>query len=111
MHTDVAAVLIDVEAELRRLDLWQSQPPSAQALASQEPFAIDTLSLPEWLQFIFLPTMYQLIGVRAELPAQCGIAPMAEEYFRDKKLAAAALLDALKGVDTLLSGGESGDAR
>lgn len=110
MHTDVAAVLIDVEAELRRLDLWQVQPPSAQALASQEPFAIDTLSLPEWLQFIFLPTMYQLIDARAELPAQCGIAPMAEEYFRDRQLATATLLDALKGVDTLLSGGEPGSA-
>ena len=105
MHTEVAAVLIDIEAELRGLDLWQATAPSAQALASEQPFAIDTLTLPQWLQFIFLPTMYRLIEARSPLPGQCGITPMAEEYFRGSKLPIAELLDALERVDTLLSRG------
>ena len=106
MHTEVAALLIDVEAELRRLRLWDDEPPSAESLASTQPFAIDTLTLPQWLQFIFLPTMYRLVNERAALPAACGITPMAEEYFRGSKLASAPLLDVLERVDTLLSGGE-----
>ena len=105
MHTEVAAVLIDVEAELRRLRLWDDAPPSAAALASTQPFAVDTLTLPQWLQFIFLPRMYALLEARAALPGQCGIAPMAEEYFRGSSLAIEPLLDALEQVDTLLSGG------
>ncbi|MGY8909754.1 MAG: YqcC family protein, partial [Flavobacteriales bacterium] len=54
MRTDVAEVLIDIESELRQLGLWDRQVPSNSALASSEPFCVDTLTLPQWLQFIFL---------------------------------------------------------
>ena len=77
MHTDIAAVLMDVEAELRRLWLWDEDPPTAEPLASTQPFAIDYLTLPQWLQFIFLPRMYVLIENEAEMPSRCGIAPRA----------------------------------
>lgn len=103
-NTQIAAVLIDIESELRGLSLWDEAPPSEEALASDQPFAIDTLTLPQWLQWIFLPTMYRLIEEGAVLPEKCGIAPMAEEYFRGRKLPINALLDALELVDTLLSG-------
>jgi len=106
MHTDIAEVLIDIEAELRQLRLWDDVPPDPRALASTQPFAIDTLTLPQWLQFIFLPTMYRLIDEGASLPRQCGITPMAEEYFRGREVAIAGLLDALERIDVLLSEGE-----
>ncbi|AMX03108.1 YqcC family protein [Microbulbifer thermotolerans] len=82
IYSEVAEQLLLIEAEMRRLDLWAAQPPSAEALASTEPFCVDTLTLPQWLQFIFLPRMRQLIERELPLPRQCGIAPMAEEYFR-----------------------------
>ena len=106
MHTEVAAVLIDIEAELRQLRLWDEVPPDPAALASSQPFAIDTLTLPQWLQFIFLPTMYRLLDEGASLPTECGITPMAEEYFRGRDVAISGLLDALERVDGLLSEGE-----
>ncbi len=106
MTTQIAEVLIDIEAHLRQLGLWDAAPPSAEALGSQEPFAVDTLTLPQWLQFIFLPTMYRLLEESQALPARCGIAPMAEEYFRGATLPVAPLLTALERVDTLLSGEE-----
>ena len=104
MHTDVAVVLIDVEAELRRLRLWDDDSPAPEALASTQPFAVDYLTLPQWLQFIFLPRMYALIENEAEMPGLCGIAPMAEEYFRGSNLPTSPLLDALERIDALLSG-------
>ena len=104
MHTEVAALLIDVEAELRQLRLWDDEPPSAEALASTQPFAIDTLTFPQWLQFIFLPTMYRLVEERAALPAECGITPMAEEYFRGSELPVRPLLRALERTDEAVSG-------
>ncbi len=103
VHTDVASVLIDIESELRRLLLWEEEAPSARALASTQPFAIDTLSLPQWLQFIFLPTIYQLIEEERPLPGKCGITPMAEEFFRGSELGVDTLLTALERVDCLLS--------
>jgi uncharacterized protein YqcC (DUF446 family) len=101
----VAALLIDLEAELRQMQLWGDEAPSPEALASQQPFAIDTLTLPQWLQFIFLPRMYALIEAGAPLPRKCGIAPMAEEYFRGTTLGVSGLLDALEALDEVLSDG------
>jgi len=103
MHTEIAEVLIDIEAQLRQLGLWDRIPPSSQALASTEPFCIDTLTLPQWLQFVFIPTIYNMMEAGEALPARCGIAPMAEEFFRDSGLGIDALLQSLESIDELLS--------
>jgi len=103
MNTDIAELLIDIEAELRQLGLWDRLPPSPEALASDQPFSIDTLTLPQWLQFIFLPTIYRMLEEGQPLPQRCGIAPMAEEYFRGLGMASGALEQALLQVDELLS--------
>ncbi len=103
MRTDIAEVLIDIESELRQLGLWDRIPPSSAALASDQPFCVDTLTLPQWLQFIFLPTLYQLLETDQALPARCGIAPMAEEFFKGGTLSTAGLEAALLRIDNLLS--------
>ena len=103
MRTQVAEVLIDIEAQLRQLDQWDKIPPSTEALASTEPFCVDTLTLPQWLQFVFLPTIYRMLEEDQALPQRCGIAPMAEEFFRDSGLAVGGLVDALLRIDELLS--------
>lgn len=105
-HIAVAEVLIDVERELRVLRLWESEPPSAQALASTQPFAIDTLNFPQWLQFIFLPRMYMMIEARAPLPSNCGVAPMAEQYFSVMTVHSAPLIAHLQRIDELLTEAE-----
>ena len=103
--TDIAAILIDIEAQLRQLGQWDKVSPSAEALASNQPFCVDTLTLPQWLQFVFLPTMYRLLDAGEPLPDRCGITPMAEEYFRGTGLPSADLIGALVQVDKLLSVG------
>ena len=108
MHTEVAALLMDIEAELRQLGLWDKLPPPPAAFASEQPFSIDTLTLPQWLQFIFLPTLYRLLEEGQPLPGRCAIAPMAQEYFRGLGLASGALELALQRVDRMLSQ-EGGD--
>jgi uncharacterized protein YqcC (DUF446 family) len=101
--TEIAAVLIDIEALLRQLGQWDKVPPSKEALASDQPFCVDTLTLPQWLQFIFLPTLYRMLEDGRTLPERCGIAPMAEEYFRGTGLSSSALVEALLHIDQLLS--------
>ena len=105
MRTEIAEVLIDIEAQLRQLGLWDKIPPSSQALASTEPFCVDTLTLPQWLQFVFIPTMYQLLEEGAVLPERCGIAPMAEEFFLGNGHGIDELVLALEKIDDLLSVG------
>jgi uncharacterized protein YqcC (DUF446 family) len=103
MRTEIAEVLIDIEAQLRQLGLWDKIPPSTEALASTEPFCVDTLSLPQWLQFIFLPTIYTMLEEEQQLPERCGIAPMAQEFFKGSGLGVEELVFCLEKVDELLS--------
>lgn len=100
-YTEVASLLIDIEAQLRQLGLWQSESPTAVELASTEPFCIDTLTFPQWLQFVFLSRIQSLVELRQQLPEKCQVAPMAEEYF--KQANAAALVAVIAQLDQLLS--------
>lgn len=104
-HISVAEILIDIEKELRELQLWDFDMPSEEALLSTQPFAIDTLTFPQWLQFIFIPRLYVLIEQRAPLPSVSGVASMAEEYFQVLNLHSAPLISHLHKVDKLLSEG------
>lgn len=64
----VADSLLQIEIELRRLDAWESEPPSPEALQSAQPFAVDTLEFTQWLQFVFVSRMKALIEGGHPLP-------------------------------------------
>ena len=105
-RSEIAERLIDLEAGLRQLNLWAAGLPPPQALQSEQPFAMDTLELEEWLQFIFLPTLYHLLDTGAALPARCAIAPMAEETLGKRGLPVASLIATLQDLDRLITGSE-----
>lgn len=102
-RNDIAAQLIDLEAALRQLDLWSDQPPAADAMQSEQPFAVDTMDFEQWLQFIFMPTLYQLLETGAALPRRCAIAPMAEETIGKRSLPAESLISTLRTLDELIT--------
>lgn len=99
----IGVYLIDIEAVLRQLRLWQSDAPDSAALASTAPFCFDTLTLPQWLQFVFIPRMYELLESDANLPESCAIAPMAEEYFSGSELPVRPLLVHLASLDSYIT--------
>ncbi|MFG0419350.1 YqcC family protein [Pseudomonas sp. zjy_8] len=99
----LAEHLLLIERELRVLGWWQEQAPSAAALASQEPFCVDTLTFEQWLQWIFLPRMKQLLEADAALPSVSGIQPMAEMVYREQSGVARRLLELLGEFDRLLT--------
>lgn len=102
-HTAVAESLLDIEMELRNLRLWQFETLSDDALASIEPFAVDTMTFLQWLQFIFLPKMHFIVKEQLPLPSDCAIAPMAQHYFASLNLPSSALVHHLQKIDFLLS--------
>lgn len=95
--------LFEIEVELRRLNLWESVSPPPDALVSELPFSHDTLKFTQWLQFIFLRRMKMLLESSAPLPSICGIAPYAEEYFKNTDIHVELLMEHLRAVDKLLS--------
>ena len=102
-HIQIASLLIDIEAELRRLQQWQHESPTPEALASTEPFCVDTLTFVQWLQFIFLPRMHALAATQQLPPGRCEIKPLAEVYFRDVGLDVARLLTAIGALDNAVN--------
>jgi uncharacterized protein YqcC (DUF446 family) len=102
----VASLLGELESALRAAGLWEAAHPDHVALDSAQPFCVDTLRLPQWLQWVFLPRMRALLDARAPLPARCGIAAMAEMYFMGQEGAALERLIALLGeIDRAIEGG------
>ncbi|HBX57897.1 YqcC family protein [Pseudomonas sp. UBA2684] len=100
----VAEQLLLIERELRAQGWWEEQAPSAQALASQEPFCVDSLAFEQWLQWIFLPRMKHMLESNAGLPSVSGIQPMAEQVYGLHSERARGLIRLLGEFDQLIGG-------
>ncbi len=85
INTKLARALEQLEAEMRQCELWQSEPPSAEALQSVEPFSIDTLEAHEWLQWVFLPTMLLILDEKKPIPRGFELSPYFEEVWKDNE--------------------------
>ncbi len=99
----LAALLTELEVQLRLLQCWQSTRPSKQSLASVEPFAIDTLSFTQWLQFIFIEKMSLLLQLKLPLPTSMEIAPMASEYFKMKNVNSREVISLIERIDLVIN--------
>ena len=75
------AVIDALEAELRRMQLWEYAPPSDTQLASTQPFCVDTLALSQWLQWLLIPRMRRIFAGEGNLPTRSAIRPYAEDCF------------------------------
>lgn len=100
----LAEQLLLIERELRVQGWWQAQAPSLDALSSEQPFCVDTLAFEQWLQWIFLPRMKQLLEVGAVLPSVSGIQPMAEQVYGGQLKKAGQLIKLLGEFDQLIVG-------
>ena len=58
-YQQLSDMLKTLEESLQSEELWLAQTPSDDALSSVEPFAVDTLTFIQWLQFLFLPQIKQ----------------------------------------------------
>ncbi|HEU4616839.1 MAG TPA: YqcC family protein [Gammaproteobacteria bacterium] len=99
----LVAVVDGLEAELRRMDLWEPEPPSEEQLASTQPFCCDTLALSQWLQWLLIPRMRRIFAGEGELPTASAIHPLAEDCFEHLD-DARALLTLIDRFDRLIRG-------
>jgi uncharacterized protein YqcC (DUF446 family) len=100
------AVVDGLEAELRRMRLWEREPPREELLASPKPFCIDTLALSQWLQWLLIPRMRRIFAGDGELPRSSAIHPYAEDCFEHLD-DSSALLQLIERFDDLIRGESS----
>ena len=60
-----------------------SRSSSQDAFLSEEPFAIDTMSPEEWLQWDFIPRMFALLESGAGFTLKIAVSPYLEEAFKE----------------------------
>src|SRR5258708_40331501 len=68
LQQDVIGYADKIEAEMRRIGWWQSEPLRPEQLNFKQAFAMDTMAYTQWLQFIFLPRVREAAAAN-ELPS------------------------------------------
>lgn len=102
-HQYIADLLLAIEQEMRRIELWEDTAPPPADLASTLPFCHDTLEFTQWLQWVFLVRMRTLLQSGAPLPTACDIHPLAEHTFLDLPQDTARLLELIGQIDRAIS--------
>ncbi|HDR1157334.1 TPA: YqcC family protein [Pasteurella multocida] len=101
MHQQTKMHLQQLQLNMQSLGLWQMTPPPESAFLSEQPFALDTMSPTEWLQWIFIPRMYASIESEAGLPNKISITPYLEEALKEMN-GLADLLSPISEIEKLL---------
>ena len=103
VRDQLSQLLQTLENELRLQGRWDASAPPPSALRSRQPFAVDTLSFDQWLQWILLPKMHELLVQQLPLPEDCAIQPIAEEVYDSEDAGATRLIAIIAEIDTLLT--------
>lgn len=98
----LADLLLELEAALREQQLWETKQPSLEALSSQQPFCFDTLRFTQWLQFVFVARLKDIIECCGALPTRSGIVPIAKENFKGVTYDAQQIIFVLAQFDTFI---------
>ena len=101
-HSQLGVLLIKLEQKLVNADLWQVAAIDPKALQSSQPFHHDKLSSQQWLQFIFIARLEQMVKLMMALPASCDITPYIAESLKEHK-DVNKITNITKQIDELLS--------
>lgn len=65
LQQNVASYVDQIEAEMRRVGMWQETPLRPEQLNFKKAFAMDTMAFSQWLQFIFIPRVREAIAANS----------------------------------------------
>lgn len=103
-HKQIELALQSLKQEMLKADHWSEFAMTTEALASQQPFCLDTMNFSQWLQFVFIPNMKSLIEKKQALPGfkrDQGLGPMATEFYTKTEVERTILV-VISQIDELL---------
>jgi uncharacterized protein YqcC (DUF446 family) len=80
-YAAVAAHIDQIEQEMKRVGLWQEKPLAPEQYNFTQAFAMDTMSYDQWLQFIFVPRVKEIIRTEGSFPASSSVGAQAVREF------------------------------
>jgi dTDP-4-dehydrorhamnose 3,5-epimerase len=105
-EVQIETLLNQLISQLKRAEQWSVSPPSEWAMQSEAPFACDRMDFAQWLQFIFIPKMTNLLQAQLPLPRRMTLLPMAQEWAKELKCDrqyTTAILDTINKIDLIFS--------
>ena len=70
-----------IEEEMRRLNLWSSEPSLPDGVVPQAPFGHGQMSFEQWLQFVLIPNARKLASSGGPFPPDSQVAAQAAREF------------------------------
>ena len=89
-----------IENEMKQAGFWQSEPLAPEQYDFRAAFAMDTMAFSQWLQFIFIPRVKEIIDTKGEFPSESQVAAQAVREF-DGVTEASTLVNLLSEFDDL----------
>lgn len=102
IYTQFAHKIAEIEAEMKATGYWQPEPLPDQAYDSRRAFAMDTMTFPQWLQFVLIPRVADIIEHRGDFPTESMVGTQAVREF-DGDAAASRLVSLLSELDDIIN--------
>ena len=99
-YKELEAILTEMENELSKLGLWDVPEPEARAFESRSPFFLDTMELHEWLRYVLIKRLRDLMAVSGTLPEKAEIFPYAYEFYNEDRSRYLGLLRSIHRLDS-----------
>jgi len=80
-YQDVQTKLDEIVVEMKRIGLWQDEPLSPEKYDFRAPFALDTMAFSQWLQFVFVPRVGQILDNQGTFPTRSQVGAQAIREF------------------------------
>src|SRR5215467_3658642 len=78
---EIQAKVEAIVAEMKKAALWQDHPLAPEQYNFNRAFAMDTMAYGQWLQFIFIPRVTELLRTSGEFPTSSSVGAQAIREF------------------------------
>jgi uncharacterized protein YqcC (DUF446 family) len=81
LYAQAGLKISEIESEMKRIGYWSPDPLPEEAYDFHEAFAIDTMAFTQWLQFILIPRVKQIIEQEDTFPTESMVGVQAVREF------------------------------
>ena len=100
----VKRIIGEIELEMKRIGYWRTEPLPEIAYQFHQAFAVDTMTFTQWLQFILIPRVHQVLDENGVFPTSSMVGTQGLREF-DGNERASRLVDLLLEFDQLFGNG------
>jgi uncharacterized protein YqcC (DUF446 family) len=80
-YEKASRLIESIEMELKRLNRWSEQPLPPEKFENMGPFGSHTMAFEQWIQFVLLPRLEEIVRTQGEFPRESKLAVYAVRQF------------------------------